>query len=962
MRLVRALVLCVLSCGGTLPVAYAAAATPDAAEGERFFEAEVRPMLVARCLACHGPEKQEAGLRLDSREAVLKGSDAEAVVVPGEPDKSPLVHAVRYDGDVKMPPTGKLEDKDLALLTTWVKLGVPWGGAKTAGAAEDMQARAARAKETHWAYRPIVRPEPPASVSDPAWTVNPIDRFILAALDKNGLRPSPAADRRTLLRRATFDLTGLPPTAAEVAAFVADPAPDAFAKVVDRLLASPAYGQRWGRHWLDVARYSDTKGYVFTEDRRFPYAYTYRDYVIRALNEDRPYDEFLRQQLAADLLNVADKRDLAAMGYLTVGRRFSNNIHDIIDDRIDVTTRGLMGLTVTCARCHDHKYDPIPTDDYYSLYGIFASSPEVGESPLIGEPKDSEAYQQFMAELAKREQALNEFRDTKYRALVHDLRARVKDYLCQVVIDTMKDSLPDDADLSFNSDELRPPVVRRWKQYLDRTSGEPEAVFRLWHEFAALPRDAFEGGAKGIVERLRGGGDEPARPINRLVREAFVKAPAPDSMLDVARTYGDALAEIEKSWLALTAAPAPAAGGEPPKPPERLPDDAAEQLRQALYAHGAPPAVPADEARRVFDRATQNELGKLRKAVDELKVSSPEAPPRAMVLNDAPTPHRPHVFLRGDPARVEREVPRRFVQFLAAEPGKAVEQGSGRLELAQAIASADNPLTARVQVNRVWMHHFAAGLVRTPGDFGLRGEPPTHPALLDFLARSFLDEGWSMKRLHRLIMLSNTYAQNSDDRADCRAIDPENRLLWRANRRRLDFEAMRDALLSAAGRLDPSLEGRSIDIWARPYSTRRSVYAYVDRQDLPGIFRVFDFASPDVSTPQRPVTTVPQQALFAMNAPFVVEQARHLAARADVAAATDPGSRVQALYQAVLTRAADAEELRVGVAFVGHAAQHVTPTAAAGGGNAPADPSVLLSAWEQYAQALLLTNEFMFID
>ncbi|HEY1598509.1 MAG TPA: PSD1 and planctomycete cytochrome C domain-containing protein [Pirellulales bacterium] len=985
MRFVRALALCLACFSCSLRAASCAEiATPSQEDAERFFETEVRPMLVARCLACHGSEKQEAGLRLDSREALLKGSDAELVVVPGEPDKSPLIHAVRYDGDVKMPPAARLEDKELALLTTWVKMGVPWGGAKVAGAVEDMQARATRAKATHWAYQPIVRPEPPTNVSDPAWTVNPIDRFICAELDRAALRPSSAADRRTLLRRATFDLTGLPATVAEIEAFVNDPAADAFAKAVDGLLASPAYGQRWGRHWMDVARYSDTKGYVFTEDRRYPYAYTYRDYVIRALNEDRPYDEFIRQQLAADQLNVADRRDLAAMGFLTVGRRFSNNIHDIIDDRIDVVTRGVMGLTLTCARCHDHKYDPLPTDDYYSLYGVFASSIEPSDPPLIGEPQESEAYQQFVAELAQREKALNEFRDTKYREMLNELRGRVKDYLCQVVIDTMKDSLPDDADLSFNSDELRPQVVRRWKQYIERTAREPEPVFALWHEFAALPRDKFDEGAKAIVERLRAGSDDPAKPINPVIRSAFVKATVPDSMLDAARVYGDTLVETEKSWLALVQPQPPAAGAEAPKTPERFPDDGAEQLRQVLYAHGAPPAVPVDEARRVFDRATQNELGKLRKSVDEIKVNSPAAPPRAMVLNDAPTPHHPHVFLRGDPARVDREVPRRFVQFLATEPGKPFSQGSGRLELAREITRADNPLTARVMANRVWMHHFGAPLVRTPGDFGLRSEPPTHPALLDYLARSLIDEGWSLKRLHRLIMLSNTYAQASDNRPEGVAADPENRLLWRANRRRLDFEAMRDSLLVSAGRLDGSLEGRSIDIWQQPYSVRRSVYAFVDRQDLPGVFRMFDFASPDVSMPQRPVTTVPQQALFAMNSPFVLEQARHLAARTEVLAATEPAAKIRALYRAALARDAEQDEVQAGVDFVARfgpspsapagtpngatpadsappatVAPVTVPTAAA---PVPTDPATPLSPWEQYAQALLMANEFMFID
>lgn len=942
--------LMLLTCAAPASALAAENAAPaNPAEAERFFESQIRPMLAARCFSCHGAEKQEAGLRLDSREAVLKGSDAQpAIVVPGEPDRSPLIHAVRYEGDVQMPPAGKLEAKEQELLVAWVKLGLPWGGAAQAGAIETIAERAERTKASHWAYQPVRKPELPA-VADAAWCVDPLDRFVLAELEKNNLRPSPVADRRTLLRRVKFDLVGLPPTAAEVDDFCANNSPDAYSQLVDRLLASPEYGQRWGRHWLDVARYSDTKGYVFTEDRRYPYAYTYRDYVIRAFNEDLPYDEFVRQQIAADLLNRPDKKSLAAMGYLTVGRRFSNNIHDIIDDRIDVVARGLMGMTVTCARCHDHKYDPIAQDDYYSLYGVFASSVEPGEPPLLGEPQEGEAYNKYLAELATREKKLQDFRESKLRELTASLRSRVKDYLCQVVVDTMKESLPDDADFSYNPDELRPPIVARWKGYVARVTKPADAVFAPWRELAALPKDGFAEEAAQIVERLKRGEAKEGFPApNPLIRDALVAAP-PKSMLDVARVYGDVLSGIEKQWLASQDVKPPAEGAEAPKPPARLADDHAEQLRQVLYGEGTPTVVAMDDARRVFDRATQNELGKLRKSVDELKVNSPAAPPRAMVLNDSPTPHNPRVFLRGDPARPGKEVPRRFVQFMSSDGGKPFEHGSGRLELAERIASPDNPLTARVMVNRVWMEHFGAAIVRTPGDFGLRSEAPTHPQLLDYLAAQFVEEGWSLKKLHRHILLSSAYQQSSADRPECRAIDAENRLLWRASRRRIDFEALRDSLLAAAGRLDTKLDGKSIDLWAQPFSTRRSVYAFIDRQDLPGVFRVFDFSSPDVSTPQRPQTTVPQQALFMMNSPFMIEQAKALAARTEVAAASDATAKTQALYRAALGRDATADEVQLTTQFLA-------------GTDGQAAPDGSLDPWQRIAQALLMTNEFLFVD
>ena len=762
-------------------------------------------MLVARCFTCHGPDKQEAGLRLDSREALLKGSDAAVVVVPGEPERSPIVHAVRYQGDVQMPPSGKLADNEVALMTTWVKMGVPWGG-KSATVVEDMPARAVRG-QSHALGVSADRPSRAARHSERSGLgAQPIDRFILAVLDKQGITHSPPADRRTLLRRGrNIDLLGLPVTAAEVDG----------CGTIRRRMRLPGHRSVSGFARIRpavgalLARRGPLRGHqglCFHQDRRFPYSYTYRDYVIRALNEDRPYDEFVRQQLAADLMNVADRRDLAAMGFLTVGRRFSNNIHDILDDRIDVVTRGLMGLTVTCARCHDHKYDPLPTDDYYSLYGIFASSPEPGEPPLIGEAVESEAYQKYLADLATREGSTI-FATLKHRELVTDLRVRVKDYLCQVVIDTMKDMLPDDADLSFNPDELRPAVVRRWKQFLERKETQNDPVFGLWHEFGALEKDKYAEAAAAIVARLKAGGETPDRPLNPLVRERFSRE-VPESMLDVARAYGDLLAETEKSWAALQQSPPPAADGQPAKAPERLADDNAEQVRQALYRHAHPRRSLSKTLAGFWIARRRTSWASCVRSVDEIKINSPEAPPRAMVVNDAPTPHVPHVFMRGDPNRIGKEVPRQFVQFLAATPGQPYTQGSGRLELARAIASPDNPLTAA----SFGQSSVDAALWGAAGAHDKRfwtcAEPPTHPELLDFLARSFIDSGWSLKQLHRLIMLANTYQQSSADRPECQAVDAENRLLWRANRRRLDFESYRDSLLAAAGRLDPKLEGR----------------------------------------------------------------------------------------------------------------------------------------------------------
>ena len=939
--------------------AEAAAPTPEQIE---FFEKQVRPVLVNRCQSCHGAKEQEAGLRLDSRESLLAGIGGSPVMVPGEPEKSRLVQVVRYDGDVQMPPDGKLPENELASLTTWIKIGAPWpgSGAQNKNPADDGAGSPeeifAEARKSHWAFQPVTPPPLPA-VQNAAWCATPVDAFILHELETQGLPPSPKADRRTLLRRASFDLTGLPPTAAEIEAFERDDLPDAWSRAVDRLLASAQYGERWGRHWLDVARYADTKGYVFVQERRYPFSYTYRDYVIRAFNEDLPYDRFLKEQLAADLLPLGDdKRALAAMGFLTVGRRFMFNTHDIIDDRIDVVSRGLMGLTVGCARCHDHKFDPIPTADYYSLYGVFASSVEPEELPLVEQPKPSPEYDAFLSELNKLKQTAEDYAQNKHRELEHEIRSLSDEYLLQVVQPT-----PGANEIRSSSGkvELRRAVIDRWRRRVERKGEAHDSVFAPWQELAAVEAAAFGAKAMELTARLQGQGD-PAKPINPLIQAAFIKQP-PASMADVAKLYGNLLVEAEKQWIALKEgrapspvepkegrAPSPVESSQPSPPADKLPDAAAEELRQVLYGPQSPAVLDHGLARRLFARDVRDHLTKLEKDIEAFQVNSPSAPARAMVLADAPQPTDPHIFIRGNPGRGGAKVPRQFLGVLSPDR-KPFAKGSGRLELAEAIASRDNPLTARVFVNRVWQHHFGAGLVRTPSDFGVRTDRPSHPALLDWLSATFMDQGWSVKKLHRAILLSSTYQQTSDDRPEGLAADPENRLLWRMNRQRLEFEEVRDAYLAVAGKLDLAVGGRPVDLWKAPFPARRTVYGYIDRQDLPGVFRVFDFANPDVSNDQRPKTTVPQQALFAMNSPFVLEQVRQLAARPEIAGEADPAKRVEALYRIVLARSAEPEEVELALKFI---------QSPPGEGPSPSK----LSAWEQYAQVLLSTNEFVFVD
>jgi Protein of unknown function (DUF1553)/Protein of unknown function (DUF1549)/Planctomycete cytochrome C len=892
------------------------------AEQETFFESKVRPLLAARCYRCHGEKLQKGDIRLDSAESLFgKGAD-DGVVKPGHPESSRLMEVISYKDDPKMPPDGKLSDADTQTLREWIRRGA-YFPSKPAGVAPVLLSSPAgivRARQTLWSLQPVTSPTPPA-VKNEAWVKTPIDRFVLARLETNGLTPSPAVDRRTLLKRLSFDLVGLPPTYADVRAFEEDHSPDAIERVVDRLLASPLYGQRWGRHWLDVARYSDTKGYVFTEERRYPFSYTYRDYVIDAFNQDRPFDRFILEQLAADQLNLGkDHSPLAAMGFLTVGRRFSNDVNDIIDDRIDVVSRGFLGLSVTCARCHDHKFDPIPTDDYYSLYGVFASCTEPAELPLLNGRPETDAYHKYEAELQQLQQARDDFVTTRLREGREDARAKVAAYLQAGWESRKSDSMPQKP----NAEKLRPLFVRRWAAYLNRMVDSPDAIFVALSEYGRLPQKEFAARAPHVAAKLqaRSTAADSKQRINARVRDAFAQA-TPQSMRDVVARYGSLLAEAEKRWQKLLHdSPAD-------KPPVALPDRDWEELRQALYREDSPAFVAAVDVKRLLDRAGRNQLLRLKNKIEALRANSPAAPPRGMVLTDQPTPVEPVVFIRGNPGRPGKRVPRRFLEAIGGPEEKSFKRGSGRLELAEAIASPQNPLTARVIVNRVWMHHFGAGIVRTASDFGIRGTGPSHPELLDYLASRFVREGWSLKRLHRVIVLSAAYQQSSVLRRDQEEKDPENKLLWRKNPARLEFEPLRDSWLAVAGDLDCRLGGKGFDIQDAIERGRRSVYAFIDRQDLPQLFRTFDFASPDVSVAQRPQTTIPQQALFALNSSFLLAQARAIV-RAD--AGKGPAERVRWLYRRVYSRDPTDAELQSALDYVGSA-------------NTSEPPDDVVSAW-----------------
>lgn len=910
----------------------APAAEPDPA-GVAFFETHIRPILVDACYSCHSTEanKSKGGLKLDTRAAVAQGGESGPVLTAGNPDASLLIKAVRYtDEDLQMPPPDKgkkLSAEQVALLETWVRMGAP--DPRVGGQAHPLDFAAAR---RHWAFQPVVKPALPP-VKDPRWVRTPVDAFIGAKLEAKGLRPAVPADAHTLLRRVTYDLTGLPPTPAEREAFVTEAQKDfeaAYARVVERLLASPRYGERWGRFWLDVARYADTRGYLAgNAERRYAFSHTYRDYVIGAFNDDKPFDRFIVEQLAADrVVEGEDRAALAALGFVTLGRRFLNNQNDIIDDRIDLVGRGLMGLTVSCARCHDHKFDPVSMQDYYALHGVFASSEEPAELPLLGPLRDSEEYRAFLAKKAVAEEKVKERARSEVEKFIDAQRVKTGDYLLAV-----HEWKPGDGkqtlELYAGTRKLEPQVLRRYQAWLPQHGSEDDPVLGPWRRFAALPAGEFAAQAERLLAAWRAEGAAAARWNAEVVRALLTAKEPIVSLKDVAAAYNRAFASAEKVAKPAAMAEgkgtakgkAKAKGASAAKAEEKsepdVPGDPAAQraLREFSRLADAPVNLAYDAAAAIIKRQIDDRTSGLRREVEALNWTERGAPLRAMALVDKPAPRNSVVFLRGNPANRGPEAPRRFLSVLSAGEPKPFKEGSGRLELARAIASPDNPLTARVFVNRVWGWHFGAALVRTPSDFGVRTEAPVQRELLDWLAASFVEEGWSVKRLHRWIVLSNAYRQSSEARPESAQADPENQFVHRFNRRRLEMEALRDSLLATSGALDLRAGGLPDDMNQEPFATRRTVYGFIDRQELPGFFRTFDYPNPDVSTAQRLNTTVPQQALFLMNAPFVQEQARRLAARTEVTAAVSDADKVRALYRLTLQREPDADELALARTF-----------------------------------------------
>jgi len=908
---------------------------PLTAEENEFFEAKIRPALIEHCHKCHSADKDakiKGGLQVDSKAALLKGGTSGPGLVAGQPDRSLIIKAMRFsDPNLQMPPKEKLPDSVVADFENWVRMGAPDPRSGKAAAMLKTDEDLAKARK-HWAFQPIVKPEPPKPKAHlKGWIQNDIDLFVVAKLEEKGLFPSPIADKWTLIRRAYFDLIGMPPTMKETEDFMNDQSKDAWTKVIDKLLASPHYGERWGRYWLDIARYADTRGGGNNNnmgDNRLLHAYTYRDWVVNAINDDMPYDKFLKYQIAADSLPNTETKHLAALGFVTLNRGV-NNQQERIDDRIDVVTRGTMSLSVYCARCHDHKFDPIPTKDYYSLYGVFDSSADAGSKPLIQKVEDTPEYRDYVAKKARVEADLDNYRQAEVVKFVGEAKSKTVDYLLAIhAMNSGNTNYAIDGRANQQRFErftkLQFEVAGPWKRYLDKRvsaaqGGKVDPIFTPWADYAELSEKEFVTKSRVLAAKYLKDG-EPMKGLNPLVARAF-STPV-GSIRMVAERYAKLFNDAERAWVTAITADAKKKKDDDDPMLKKLSDPAMEQLRQVFYGQDSPVNITYARLSGFDNNRIRNGEQQFTLQADRLDATHPGAPTRAMAISDA-TPRNAKVLIKGMPNNPGPEVPRQFIEILNPER-KPFKQGSGRAELAEEIASKKNPLTARVLANRVWMNHFGGALVRTPTDFGVRADDPTHPELLNYLSAWVMENGWSLKALHKFVMTSAAYMQSSDERAKPLLSDPSNLFVWKMNRRRLDFEGFRDSLLAVSGQMDPTMGGRPVKITPdganplgykeNPY--RRTIYGYIDRGGLASIYRTFDFANPEATAGMRFSSTVPQQALFLMNSPFVASLARSMVQRDEVKSKVDEEQRIEALYQVCYQRMPSPIETKIGIRFL----------------------------------------------
>jgi len=981
------------------------ATEPDAA-GVALFESGVHPILAGVCFRCHGDQQVAGDLRVDSREALLKGGASGPAIVSGKADESLLVHAVRRSEDASaMPPDAALKPSQVADLVAWINSGAPW------------PTRPVKFESSkHWAFQPVVAPAPPR-VQDNTWPRNDLDRFVLARIEAAALKPSPEADRRTLLRRLTYDLTGLPPTPAELDAFEHDSSEGAYERVVERLLASPHYGERWGRHWLDVVRYADTAGE--NTDHPLPHAWRYRNWVIDALNADMPYDQFLREQIAGDLLAATDVPEkysdhVVATGFLAIARRFGHeidaDIHLTYEDTIDTLGKSVLGLTIACARCHDHKYDPISARDYYGLYGVLASTRfafpgcEPKQAPRDLPPRIPPAE---VARLHREAAERTAIVDGKIQQATAGLGAQASalkkstDAARVIAAGAIEDGA--NADMATGAQQdLQRVELRQGETLLFSVSpqsnhgGDSTLVElkiteiggqgRVWSAADLVTElnsgnphaDAYGNAATWCFLDLRDGPVPLQESLASINGQAALRGWRNGDTPSVFANQSD---EAVKVWTSLPAKKFFVHPG--PNGPVGVAWTSPTDGVFAITGHvtDAHPTgvdgvawrlavVEAEFAKglaTVFDGSRA--LAALQRDRDAIGASVEI--PVAFGVSEA-TPTNTKIHLRGDPKTLGDEVPRKFLDLFGGDRLDS-DQASGRLELAQRLTDPRNPLVARVMANRVWLGHFGVGLVKTPNDFGSRGAPPSNPELLDFLAASLVQDGWSLKALHRVIVTSATYRQASGRQAsgaatiaDQAGAATEPGDLYRSfPPRRLSAEEIRDTLLVASGKWDPA-PGEAHPFppestwsftqhgpFAAEYPTsKRSVYLMQKRNRRTPFFALFDGADPNASTPLRDVTTVPTQALFFLNDKTFHGWADEFAARI-FASDSEDGQRVDFAHRQLFARRAIAEEQTDAAQFIKDYANSLE--------NGTADERAI-AAWRAYARVLLASNELLTID
>lgn len=888
----------------------------DSSEGIVFFEKSVRPVLINRCYECHSVTKKvKGGLALDTRAATLKGGESGLVLVAGKPDESKLIEAVRYQNkDLQMPPKSPLPAAEVRVLEQWIAMGAPDPRTEAVAVERPKALHGPSIEEgrKHWAFQPLSSPAVPEIRNQNSTISNPIDHFILAKLTEQGLTLSPPTDKHTLLRRATFDLIGLPPTPKEIEAFVNDPRPDAFDRVIERLLASPHYGERWARHWLDVARYADSNG--LDENVALGHAWRYRDYVIQSFNDDKPYDQFVIEQLAGDLL-VKDESGwmkseqgtfdtshspIAGTGFLALGAKVlaepdvQKLTLDVIDEQIDTLGKAFLGMTFGCARCHDHKFDPVTQADYYALAAIFRSTKSLGDDRLgalkfwyehsLADAATMEAKKQHEAMTTKQRAAVTSFTAKARTAIKTELQEHAADYLAAAAMFDMSTGISEIERIA-SEQHLRPRYLAACRQYLERHPEHP--LFVEWRKLANQAEAVRAHYAPLFAEAL-----------------ASKKGDAYEALIDIA------------GFL----------------------------------------AVPDKDA-DAFDAATLSKVEQMQAELMALEDKTPD-PPAMMGVTDGDIVKTLPIHIRGSYLTLGKPVERGFPEVMRTSLTKPVmpAKESGRLELARWIASSEHPLTARVMANRLWRWHFGKGIVGSTDNFGLLGDKPTHPELLDWLARHFIEDGWSIKDMHRLIMRSATYQQGSSMADAGLKQDPENRLLWRANIQRLEAEEIRDAMLATSGWLDPKVGGKTIPLRNKEFvfnhtskdhttyeSPRRAMYVPIIRNHLYDVLEQFDYPDPTMPTGSRNSTVIAPQALILMNSPLATECGLRLDKQ--LPAGIDDKARAQRVWQLLYGRDATTKEIE-------HTLDLLNDLRLEQGTD---------KAWALVCQSLISLNEFMYL-